>query len=189
MSATSGKAVIRLSSGSSLYLNDGHGTKVSPEVNAAALTLVPTRQSDVNPWVSEIKADTIPPDPFDVQVQSTGNVFGGQYYAVFSTVDKQSGIDHYEMNVNGTWQTVTSPQVIADQSLASGVEVRAIDKAGNIRMGTYVPATVIPRQTSMADYIVVLIVILLLAAALFARRYLNKKKEIAATNETIDLRS
>jgi hypothetical protein len=188
-SATSGKAVIHLSAGSSLYLNDGHGTKIAPELNAVALKLVSERQSTVNPWVSEVKADTIPPDPFEVQVQSTGNVFDGKYYAVFSTVDKQSGIDHYEMQVNGAWQQVRSPHVLADQSLASDVEVRAIDKAGNIRMGTYVPATVIPRQTSLGDYLVVLIVLLLLAAALIARHHLNKKKEVSAASDTVDLRS
>jgi hypothetical protein len=96
------------------------------------------------------------------------------------------------MQINGEWHTVTSPHVVDDQSLKSGVEVRAIDKAGNIRMGTFVPSTVIQRQTSYTDYLVVFIVLLLLIGALYIRRHLNKKAAVQAQaqeGETVDLRS
>src|SRR5262249_44124515 len=150
--ASAKQAVIRLSSGSAVYLNDGNGTKVTPQTNNMVIKLVPDRQSLTNPWVSQVQQDTTPPDPFDVQVESTRNLFNGKYYAVFSTVDKQSGIDHYEMVINGTWQPVTSPHLLDDQTLQGGVEVRAIDKAGNIRLGTFVPGSVPPRETPMGDY-------------------------------------
>jgi len=183
--ASAGKASIRLSSGSSLYLNDGHGTKIAPSTNTATIKLVPERQSLTNPWVAEVKDDTTPPDPFDVQIESTRGVFGGKYYAVFSTIDKQSGIDHYEMVINGTWQKVTSPHLIDDQTLSGGVEVRAMDKAGNIRLGTYVPGEVPARQTSFGDYMALAAILLILAIALIARHYLNKRQ----SSPTIDLRS
>jgi hypothetical protein len=186
VNASAGKAVIRVSGDSALYLNDGKGTKVIPQVNNSVITLVPERQSEVNPWVTAVKEDTTPPEPFDIQVESNrGILFGGKNYAVFSTVDKQSGVDHYEMMVNGEWLKVTSPRVVDDQAVQNGVQIRAIDKAGNIRLGTYVPGTVPPPQTSTGDYIALLVILLILAAALLARHYLNRRE----MNPTIDLRS
>lgn len=178
-------ATIRLSNTSALYLNDGHGTKVVPDVNSATITLAPSAVQAQNPWLTEVGADTTQPDPFDVIVESTKSVFGGRYYLVFSTVDKQSGIDHYEMVINGTWQKVTSPHVVDDQTLQSGIEVRAVDKAGNIRLGTYVPGAVPPRETSPSDYLALLAILFLLLGALLARYYLNKR----AKASTIDLRA
>jgi hypothetical protein len=183
--ASAGKASIQFSPSSSLYLNDGHGTKVAPTFHNAVVTLAPTKQLSADPWLAEVGADTTPPDAFDVQVESTRSVFGGKYYAVFSAVDKQSGIDHYEMVINGTWQKVTSPHLIDDQTLQSGIEVRAIDKAGNIRLGTYVPGSAPPRETGPEDYAALGLILLLLAAALIARYYLNKR----ARNTTVDLRT
>lgn len=182
---SSGQAVIRLSNGSSVYLNDGKGTKVTPKVNSAAIKLVQERQTTENVWVASVKEDITPPDPFDVQIESTRSVFGGKYYAVFSTVDKQSGLDHYEMVINGTWQNVTSPKVIDNQALSGGIEVRAIDKAGNIRLGTYIEGSVPPRQIAIEDYAALLVILLILGIALVARHFLNKRE----STPTVDLRS
>ena len=85
-------------------------------------------------WLDQVSADVTPPEPFTVQVLSTPGVFGGDYYAVFSTTDKQSGIDHYEVLENGIWKRVTDPYKLADQSLKTPVEIKAIDKAGNERI-------------------------------------------------------
>jgi hypothetical protein len=178
------QAVIRLSSGSSLYLNDGRGTKITPELNTSVITFAPNRTQDSNPWLTQVGADTIPPEAFDVQVESTRSVFGGKYYAIFSTVDKQSGVDHYEMNVNGLWQKVTSPHIVEDSAVQSGLEVRAVDKAGNIRLGTYVSGMPM-RQATPSDFIALIVVLLLLAISLIVRHYMNKRNASA----TIDLRS
>jgi len=183
--ASAGSASIRISNASALYLNDGLGTKVTPEVTNATFKLSPEPTLSENPWLSEVGDDKVPPDPFDVIIESTRSVFGGKYYAVFSTVDKQSGLDHYEMVINGTWQRVTSPHVINDQTLQSGIEVRAIDKAGNIRLGTYIEGSAPPRETSPEDYAALLIILALLVVALVGHRYLNKWK----AKNTIDLRS
>jgi hypothetical protein len=91
------------------------------------------------------------------------------------------------MFLNGSWQNVTSPHVVEDQSLKSGVKVRAIDKAGNVREGNYVASAVPPRQSGLGDYLALVAIVLLLAGALIARYYLNKRR--AAQSPTIDLRS
>lgn len=131
-------ATIALTSASALYLNDGRGTKITPELVNSSIKIAAEATQSENPWLGLVGDDKTPPDPFDIQIESTRGIFNGKYYAVFSTVDKQSGVDHYEMMINGTWQRATSPHAVDDQTLRSGVEVRAIDKAGNVRLGTYV---------------------------------------------------
>ncbi len=179
-------AEIRISPGSVLYKNDGLGTKVVPTLTDATISIAPTPQLSSNPWLSEVSADTIPPQPFTVQVESTRGVFDGKYYVVFSTVDNQSGLDHYEIFENGAWNRVTSPHVLADQSLKSPIEVRAIDKAGNIRLGTYTPGTPPPRQYSLADILPpfgALALILIIIALII---YLRHKK---TRGDIVDLRT
>ncbi len=183
--AAVGSAQIRIANGTTLYLNDGLGTSVVPDVTNAALTLVPEPTQAGNPWLTEVDADETPPDPFDVEIISTHKVFGGRHYAVFSTVDKQSGLDHYEMVFNGTWQPVSSPRMIDDQSRRAGIQVRAVDKAGNIRLGTYVEGSGSSRKGGLGEYGSLAIIFLILVGALIARHYLNKRKAA----ETIDLRS
>jgi hypothetical protein len=183
--ASAGRADIVFAKTTELYLNDGRGTKIMPDHHNLAVTLVPTPTLSENPWLSEVGADKTPPDSFDVLIESTRSIFGGKYYAVFSTVDKQSGLDHYEIVKNGTWQRATSPHIVDDQTLMSGIQVRAIDKAGNIRLGTYVEGSAPPRATGWEDYIALIIILLLLSIALLARHHLNKRH----ANTPVDLRS
>jgi hypothetical protein len=79
-------------------------------------------------------------------------VFGGLYYIVFSTVDKQSGVDHYEVFENGAWEKVVSPYKLPDQSLKSEIKVKAIDKAGNERVGDYAGDVIPPSQAPVNPY-------------------------------------
>ena len=166
---------IAVSPKSELYLNDGLGTKVTPDVKDATFDILPTPVSTENPWINEVKADTVPPDSFDVQVESTRGIFGGKYYIVFSTVDKQSGLDHYELFERGGWKHVTSPYRLYDQSLADPIQVKAIDKAGNERMGTYIPGSAPPRQYEFEDFLPLYIVLLLLLLSWIAKRYLDRR--------------
>jgi hypothetical protein len=76
----------------------------------------------------------------------------------FSTTDKQTGIDYYEVretdergNIPGTreapqWTRVPAnePYVLLDQNLESLVEVRAVDKAGNERIASLSPDDFVP---------------------------------------------
>jgi hypothetical protein len=183
--AGAGKADIAIARTSSLYLNDGLGTKITPEIGKTTIQLLPGATLNENPWLRQVGDDKVPPESFDVLINSVYGVFGGRYFAVFSTVDKQSGVDHYEMVINGAWQRVTSPHVIDESTLRGGVEVRAIDKAGNVRLGTYVASAVPKQQAIPNDYMALLVILALFVIVLVARHFLNKKNE---TN-TIDLRS
>lgn len=107
----------------------------------------------VNEWGDRVDVDDIPPSKFSVTVTSEPTIFGGRYFIVFNTTDKQSGIDHYEVieepideisffrwgAVDAPWKEVRSPYVLEDQTLNSTIRVKAVDKAGNEYIAVYVP--------------------------------------------------
>lgn len=91
-------------------------------------------------------------------------MFAGRKYAIFSTTDKQSGIDHYEIleikpteeigvapqptwiekllrkkKLAPNWIVAQMPYPLMDQDLMSIIKVKAIDKAGNERLVEYIP--------------------------------------------------
>ncbi len=168
-----GSANVVISPQSMLYANDGLGTKIIPTLNAATFTIVQDRQIAEDAWFTEVKADKVPPEAFNVDVESTRGVFGGKYYAVFSTQDKQSGLDHYELLDGRGWIIVKSPYLFKNQTILSSLQVRAIDKAGNIRMGTFVATSVPSLQTTETLdplFSGMIAVILIIGAVMYLRK-------------------
>jgi hypothetical protein len=82
--------------------------------------------------------DTTPPEEFKLEIAE----IEGKKYLVFLTIDKTSGVDHYEIERHyrgvalfGTvpttkWETVKNPYLLRDQNLGK-IFVKAVDKAGN----------------------------------------------------------
>jgi len=161
LDATEVKADIIVTNATRVYLHDGLGTEASFRTQNATIGLVSGPTLADNQWLTKVRADTIPPDAFTIEIQSTRGVFGGRYYAVFSTVDKQSGLDHYEIFERGAWQQTQSPHKLYDQSI-SDIQIRAIDKAGNIRLGDYVPGSAPPRLGLEIDFTSVVLALLAL---------------------------
>lgn len=135
---------------SKVALNDGRGTAAKLVPRAADFTIDANARQQKNIWTDAIAQDKLPPDAFAIEVLRDSSVFEGQYFAVFSTVDKQTGIDHYELletkdrkdldNKDVVWRHVDSPVVLTDQSLKSSIFVRAVDKAGNAQTTEYTPS-------------------------------------------------
>lgn len=170
IAADQDKANINFSSESQVYLSDGLGTKADTKSRGATIALQKTAVGTPDPWLLEVGEDDIPPDPFAVEVQSTRGVYGGKYYIVFSTIDKQSGMDHFELFERGGWITIESPYQLRNQFILDDIQVRAIDKAGNERVGTYEKGSVPIRQFSFSDYlllIAVVIIVLLLGGGVY----------------------
>jgi hypothetical protein len=97
-------------------------------------------------WRTQVQNDTIPPEPFSIELVFGQTAKGEKYYIVFSTSDKQTGISHYEVLEERTedaswfsfgaatapWVTVPGPvYILSDQTLSSIIRVKAVDKAGN----------------------------------------------------------
>lgn len=168
-------ATISLMPASRIYLHDGQGTAAQLALAARTIDIEPTPTESANPWLDEVSGDTTPPEVFAVQVESTRGVYDGKYYIVFSTTDKQSGIDHYEVLESGVWKRITSPYVLKDQSLDGGVSVRAIDKAGNVRLADFDASSVPPRQYSVREYASLGLLLLVAVIAVAVRLYLARR--------------
>ncbi len=128
--------------------NDGEGTLIPVSGDSLSLSISASAPDSS----IAIPVDVIAPEDFSITRSRSQNIFGNKWFIVFATQDKDSGIHHYEVaerrgglvnvNPNDTrleWREVTSPYVLKDQSLKSGVYVRAIDRAGNDRVARLAP--------------------------------------------------
>jgi len=137
-----------------VYLNDGFGTVAPLSTLGAEITLTQALGSEIiDTWREDVIADTIPPEEFSITLERDEFAFNQDYYIVFNTTDKQTGISHYEVieeapqdaklfsfgAATAPWERARSPYVLKDQSLKSTIRVRAIDKAGNEYVATLVP--------------------------------------------------
>jgi hypothetical protein len=68
--------------------------------------------------------------------------------------------------------------VLRDQSPENGIEVRAIDKAGNIRLGDFDPGTVPPRQYTMGEYLSLALLLLAALIAIAARLHIARRNAV-----------
>jgi hypothetical protein len=98
--------------------------------------------------------DSTPPECFEPEIGREPTMFEGNNFLSFATIDKMSGIDHYEVmeakmhsilykliqkEKTQEWKSVESPYLLEDQSLSSKILVKAVDKAGNIRVVEKIP--------------------------------------------------
>jgi hypothetical protein len=152
---------------SKALLNDGFGTSDNLTVKTASFAYGDKKIEIEDYWSGQIEGDTIPPEPFVVELRQGQAIFNGQYYIIFNTVDKQSGMDRYEIleirpdeeagvirelswldKIMGKkpliaeWRIANTPYLLFDQELLSVIRVKAIDKAGNERFVEYIPSGV-----------------------------------------------
>ncbi len=186
------------------YLNDGQGTTATLTTYGAQIELAtgPGLQID-DKWRDEVAADTVPPAQFSIALEKDRVAFGGKYFIVFNTTDKQTGIDQYQVieeplsklgsfewgRADAPWVTTRSPYVLEDQSLNSIIRVKAIDKAGNEYIATLIPDESL-QSYSLTQIIVfgaaVVIGLLLLGIAVTFVRNLRRRKKASPEQLTDD---
>lgn len=123
----SGEANFNLEEATTL-INDGLGTQAEIDqsyLKLKSLTSVATTTTH--------KTTVIPPENFTPIITADPYIYSGKYILIFSTTDKGSGIDHYEvletgLNSVGIWKSAESPYLLEDQSLGSEVYIRAVAK-------------------------------------------------------------
>lgn len=206
-SAATSTARLEFAPETTAYLNDGFGTQANLQTFGAEISLTNQRGDMlVDTWREEVNLDTQPPEEFSIALERDERAFGGRYFIVFNTTDKQTGIDEYQVmeepisafwdfawgRADAPWVTTRSPYVLEDQSLNSIIRVRALDKAGNEYIATLLPNDDL-RTTRPETIIgiVVLMVIALLAALgiwfivrLWRRRRINHPSEDHEVDET-----
>lgn len=187
-------------------LNDGQGTRAELRMLGATYTLDKTAGSSItDDWREQVRADNLPPERFSITFAKDETTFGGKSYIVFSTIDKQTGISHYEVMEETVlkfgefnWGGADVPWIrvdgnvyqLKDQSLNSIVRVKAVDKAGNEYIATYIPdesMQSISRNTmytyALGAAAVAVVIIAVLAVWYAVRR---RKKVTSEEEEVID---
>ena len=162
-------ARITFDESSQALLHDGRGTRAQLTLSDGEIRLGRTIGTEVEDnWRDAIAGDDIPPTEFSITLTKDPVAFGGKYFIVFNSNDKQSGIDHYEVieepfeqfelftwgAANAPWQIITSPYVLKDQSLNSTIRVKAIDKAGNETISVLIPDTALRSMSTKRRTIV-----------------------------------
>lgn len=137
---SSGNGLVEIKDAKALK-NDGNGTPakvyLKPLVyKIAGEPVISESESAKKPII----VDKDPPEEFKPEIVFIKEINGGNWFAVFATQDKGSGISRYEIKESrkyfpffSKWIRAESPYVLKDQGLKSFVYVRAWDKAGNAK--------------------------------------------------------
>jgi hypothetical protein len=159
------KAKIDFNSETQAYLNDGVGTAAALNLQGAVLDIDEKITEITDGWAEKIAADLNPPEAFVITIDNSVRIADGKFFVVFSTTDKETGIDHYEVLEDRTnpsadkksglfaqlfsrickpkvvvpldWKKADSPYILKDQALRSVIRVKAVDRAGNERVVEY----------------------------------------------------
>lgn len=123
------------------------------------------------------RKDDIAPEVFSPQISQDPNIFNNRWFISFATTDKQSGIDHYEIQEtksgsldSGNWKTATSPYELQDQELHSFVYVIAIDRQGNERIIKVFPRRPLSWTQQYGSQVVAILLLVTAAGAMYYRR-------------------
>lgn len=128
-----------------IYLNTPDGIEDSLEFSPLSLPIVAGKEN-----LPLITPDKDPPEDFNPEIARDPNIFDGQWFLIFTTQDKGSGIAGYAVHESTrkkeltrietkAWIEAESPYLLKDQKLKSYVYVKAVDKAGNERIAVVEP--------------------------------------------------
>lgn len=201
-------ALVSFNPETEVLLNDGLGTLAPLTTFGAKVELKASAGTEIqNEWGRAVTDDELPPELFSIELVKDASAFSGKYFIAFSTTDKQTGIDHYEVyeepiadlqlftwgEPDRVWTTIESPYVLKDQLLRSVIRVKAIDKAGNERIATYAPdASLIqinPIEIALYASLGVLAIVIAVLIGYFIVRFVRnrrKKKVETLTNEMLN---
>lgn len=183
LAKSEGEAQIDFLDSFSVFLNDGQGTSINPWLRSLSLNILkkPPEVPAKDEWRALVESDKNSPEPFEIIIGKDPNIFNNQYFISFFTTDKESGIDHYEIQERAESYVIGSaPYLLKDQELKSAVMVKAIDKAGNERVVKLEP-TYPPRHFYQTIWfwltigVLLVILVYILARAI---KTITKKKNV-----------
>lgn len=129
------------------------------------------------------EGDKIPPEEFKPKIVKIDD----QYFLVFNTQDKQSGIDHYEIrffksNILGQLHQISltekaiNPCPLNISEIKNIIEVKAIDKAGNERIATLYPQIQIKWYQNYLIWGIIILIIIFFACLIWILKLKIKRK-------------
>ncbi len=149
--AAIGDGNIALLSNSSVFLNDGDGTKLGLQTTGGPIFKIIPRPKETGAVSPESQKpptkddedketkDGKKPEGFKIFVGEDPRVFNGQNFISFFSTDKDSGIDRYEVKEGrDDYKVARSPYLLSDQEkMRTVIRVRAYDAAGNYKESIY----------------------------------------------------
>lgn len=160
---TPGEMILE-TTGTRILLNDGEGTEA--EVIPAPMSFQISASGEPTTYTSP--EDSESPEPFTPMLLERPEL--GGWVVVFSTQDKLSGLDRYEVKEGRlAWKAATSPYRLEDQKLHHRITVKAIDRAGNERVATMKATNPLPGYIYSLTIGLLLVGVLGVGLALFIR--------------------
>jgi len=178
LKTTNAQTLIEITKNSKILVNAGEELKTN--LIFKSLTVAINNQEVVFNPLNELEKikeeDKIPPEEFKPEIVK----INGQYFLVFNTQDKQSGIDHYEVatlkeNLLGQVKFISnfkegeSPYPLQETDLDKVIEVKAIDKAGNERIAILYPQTQIKWYQNYWLWGIILVLIIIIAFIIYRK--------------------
>lgn len=140
-SAINSELDLEILSSSKIFLHDGYGTRAELYTQKARYVVLDGARPAKDEWQEKLTTDDVLPEPFIIELQQSPAIFNGQYFVIFWTTDKQTGIDYFQIKEgDGDFKIVTSPYLLEGQTLKNKITVKAVDKAGNERIVGYTPS-------------------------------------------------
>ena len=139
-----GSYTLSFRSGTSVYIDDGFGTKDSTSFVSSKVSVASSVGGEAHVTLAE---DTLPPEPFMLSL-SSGEPYGIEgEVIVFSTQDKNTGVDHFEVAQSYnkfarrglSWSTTTSPYALSGMDEGTYIFVKAVDGNGNFEVARLAP--------------------------------------------------
>ncbi|MDO8564814.1 MAG: hypothetical protein Q7R88_02355, partial [bacterium] len=159
--ASAGEGTVRLSD-VKVLLNDGLGTEAAATMGSLSLTIkaaaakpAPAPATKPKATTEQPKAaeqtplpkDEVAPEAFAPLISRHESIAENKYFVSFFAVDKDSGIDRYEVREGyrmppfsggfgwSEWEKAKTPYVLKRQILPTEVQVRAFDGKSNVAEG------------------------------------------------------
>jgi hypothetical protein len=135
----------------------------------------------VSEGVSDIVVNTFDderPEAFMPVIIQDADVFDGANTLVFTTEDKGSGLDHFEVKEGwfGLYQDAVSPYRLENQALDKKIFIKAVDRLKNERVEILYPQNWQPwyQYTPLTVSILILCVVIFLISGRFVHSLLRK---------------
>lgn len=154
--------------------NDGLGTRVKTDVSNLTVEI------GLNDTALDGKMkfeDKIEPETFLPTVGRDSEMYEGRSFVAFSTQDKQSGVDYYEVKegIFGKYVRAVSPFVLNNQDLDNIIYVKAVDLNGNERVVSIKPENY--RNWYKRTEILGIIVLVILVSLYNRKKWFNLGEE------------
>lgn len=143
--------------------NDGSGSETTLAVVPLEIIVSKGTPAEISAF-QEVK-DRERPESFAPEIAKNQALFDGRWFVVFTTQDKNSGIDYYELKESrqkfltffSKWKMAESPSVLEDQNLRSHIFIKAVDKSGNERIVAVSPGYPLKWYENYENWIIIMI--------------------------------